>query len=146
MVTPDWAALQRSVRRLAGAGAFDTWRAAFPIPTDPTTDDLRELLTEQGLNTALTAAVILEALADPTREISFRADGGETAIDRRGQVKAWLEKAASLRLSAFVSGGGRRLAAPRFGGSGVPSFVRNDSLENGTVPDEFAPPGGGRAP
>jgi hypothetical protein len=140
---PDYDALERSVRRATGAAAFDLWRAQFPAPTTSSVpDDLHELLTEQGLSPLLTAAAILESFADPAleRSISMKDRG---SLDTRGTVKAWLEKAASLRRQVSASGGGRILAGARIGGVGIPAFTRNDPLQ-GTTPDDFTPPGNGR--
>ena len=136
---PDFVALERSVRRQAGLAAFDAWRAQFPAQS--VHDDLHELLGEVGFSPALAAAAILESFADPALERSIKMDG-QGSLDTKGVVAAYLARAASLRLQAG-STYARGITGARFGGSGQPSFVRNDALPT-TTPDQFRPPGVGR--
>lgn len=80
--------VQRSVRRHTGAADFDRWLTSFDA------DDLEELWLETG-EPRLMAAVILTSLATPGAEGLRKL--GDVTTDKRGQMQAYLDRAASLR-------------------------------------------------
>ena len=85
---------RRAIRRHAGAPEFDRWLTLFTED-----EDLVDLWT-QFREARLVAAELLTSLASPTLEGLRKL--GDVTVDRKGQMAAYLERAASLR--AAVAG------------------------------------------